>query len=158
MKNIQDYLHAINLMDNDDYEAAAEVFTTLGDFIDSNDWLTGIENLKPYEPYVGEFVYVLDGEEHHLSSRFDLQNENIIWEVTMPDGELMGFRGYFFLSSGEPEHWPVNEDMTVIDTDQTYGTVTVKFENGNILVTGNGGYIDKSTNPDFWNRCYVKVK
>ena len=68
----------------------------------------------------------------------------------------MGINNYFFLSSGDTRQWPVSEDMTVVD-ESTTGTVTVRFENGNILVTGEGGYIDRWGSESFWNRCYVKV-
>ena len=110
-----------------------------------------------YWPYVGEFAYTLDGEQHHLSSDFVIEDGKVTWEVMIPDGELIGLGNYFFLSSGDTRQWPVSEDMTVVDKNTTMGTVTVKFENGNILVTGKGGYIDRSDYPDFWNRRYVKV-
>lgn len=156
-ETIQNYLHAVELVNNGDYEAAADIFAALGDFGDSAEQLEGIEKLGMYWPYVGEFAYTLDGEQHHLSSDFVIEDGKVTWEVTIPDGELIGLGNYFFLSKGDTRQWPVSEDMTVVDKNTTMGTVTVKFENGNILVTGKGGYIDRSDYDEFWNRCYVKV-
>lgn len=157
-ENIQSYLQAIELLNSGDYEAAADLFTALGDFGDSAEQLKGIEELGIYYPYIGEFSCVFDGKERHLSSNFVIENGNVIWEVTMPEGNLMGMGYYFFLSDGNTKRWPVNDNMTVIDAHEEAGTVTVKFENGNIIVTGSGGHIDESDRLDFWNRCYVKVK
>lgn len=164
-ETIQNYLHAVELVNNGDYEAAADIFAALGDFGDSAEQLEGIEKLGMYWPYVGEFAYTLDGEQQHLTSDFTVEDGNVFWNVTMPDGELMVLRvasnHHSFLSNGSTKRWPVNEDMTVIDNytenGMVVGTVTVKFENGNIMVTGSGYYIDGLNYPEFWNRQYVKV-
>lgn len=161
VKNIKDYLNAIELMKEKDYEAAAEIFTVLDSLGDSAKQLALIKKLKACGPYIGEFIYVLKGEEQHLSSDFDIRDGKVIWAVTMPEGELMGIRsgyGYsttFFLSDGNTRYWPVSEDMTVIDDQMSKGTVTVKFKNGNIMVDGSG---IGSDNFSFWNRCYEKAE
>lgn len=163
IENVQSYLHAIELLDSGDYEAAAEIFATLGGFGDSTELLALIEEFGPYAPYIGQFIYVLHGDETYLSSDFVMEDENVFWEVTIPVGNLIGIsipgRGQcFFLSDGNTKRWPVNDDMTVIDAREGMGTVTVKFENGSIIVTGSGSSIKQTDDTAFWNRCYVKAR
>lgn len=156
-KNIADYVKAIGLMEDGDYEAASEIFSKLGDYEDSAEQLVQIDILKPYFPYIGEFICTVNGGERHLTSNFGIYDGNVCWEIDVPNNEAIGIRtngvAYAFFTSCPVEDLIVSKEMTVID-EWYEETLTAKFENGDIFITGEGHFVSEN---DFYNRHYIKA-
>lgn len=176
--NITDYSTAIALMNGGDFEAAEIIFSTLGDFEDCADWLAQPDFMKPYFPYIGEFVCIVYEMEVHLTSDFAIYGGNVCWEVDFyylsPDGrasnELIPFGQIGIIIDDElhcyftdcpVEDLIVSKEMTVTDTWDVL-TLTAKFENGEILISGKSTWLDFNGRDkavkEYYNRQYTKVE
>lgn len=149
------YKNAVAFAENGDYEAAGEIFAGLGDYKDSAEWLTQIELWKQYTPYTGEFVCVVEGYEGHLTSNFGISDGNVCWKAIFTGYGLGLGRTRETIHDFFSDNLPVNiEEKTV--TDKWDGeTLTAKFENGDIFITGEGPF---TSGNEVFNRHYTKIK
>ena len=148
------YENAVAFAKDGDYESAGEIFAGLGDYKNSAEWLTQIELWKQCTPFTGEFICMVEGYEGHLTSNFEISDSNVCWEAIFTGYGLGLGHTRETIHEFFSDNLPVSIEMTV--TDKWYGeTLTAKFENGDIFITGEGPFTSEN---EVFNRHYTKIK